>query len=795
MGAVGFLVRVELRRRWRSYLAIAVLVGVVGAVVLTLLAGARRTDTSLARLQADTHEGDASIEVSPTYFDAIEALPEVEAAAPGSFFFVMPTGAELENLITIAATDGRFGTVVNRPRLLEGRRPSQDQVDEVLVNTVVADRLGIGLGDRLTLASLTPAQMEELIDSGDPGEPAGPTIELVVVGVGSSVDDFASDTPIMLMTPAFYAAHRDDIGHFDDILDVRLVGGEASLRTFRAGVERIVPPREGVIIETDAETIAEIENTTSVQAVALVVFALVVGLAGFVAIGQALARRLALSAADQPVLWAVGLGHRQRSAALLGPALLVALVGGALAAVLAALASPLMPIGLARRVEPDRGFDTDWLVLGAGLVAVALFIAGRAALSAWVTAGRLQDAPSGRTAASVVGRLARLGAPPSVVAGVRMALEPGRGRTAVPVRPALAGAVAGVAGLVAALTFSAGLGWVVTQPEAYGWTWDTAVVGPREPDALALGAAKLVEDQDTAGVAELGVLPIRLGGKAIQSYDLETVKGTGFVTVLEGRAPKAPDEVLVGSDTLTRLDREVGDRLTAEGLEGSEPTALTIVGRGVFPEFVHPAVPDSDTGAYNEFALFTRAGSEAVSGDAGGEYFSVMLVRWGPGIDHDAADAGLSEDGAERIATALPPNLSNLASVDAVPLLVGALLVLLATVAISHALVTAVRTRARDLAVLKTLGFVGSQVRGTVASQATTLAAIGLALGIPAGFVVGRLSWGIVARSVGVDTHIPIPWLAIAIAIPATFVLVNAVAALPARAAVRTRPAAVLRSE
>jgi hypothetical protein len=102
MGAVALLVGVELRRRWRSHVAIALLVGVIGGVVLTLVAGARRTDGALDRLRASTLDGDASVEVSPEYFDAIEALPEVAAAAPGSFFFVMPAEVELDDLITIA---------------------------------------------------------------------------------------------------------------------------------------------------------------------------------------------------------------------------------------------------------------------------------------------------------------------------------------------------------------------------------------------------------------------------------------------------------------------------------------------------------------------------------------------------------------------------------------------------------------------------------------------------------------------------------------------------------------------
>ena len=40
--------------------------------------------------------------------------------------------------------------------------------------------------------------------------------------------------------------------------------------------------------------------------------------------------------------------------------------GAAVAVGVAVLASPLMPLGLARIAEPDPGFATDWLVLGVG---------------------------------------------------------------------------------------------------------------------------------------------------------------------------------------------------------------------------------------------------------------------------------------------------------------------------------------------------------------------------------------------------------------------------------------------
>jgi ABC-type lipoprotein release transport system permease subunit len=116
-------------------------------------------------------------------------------------------------------------------------------------------------------------------------------------------------------------------------------------------------------------------------------------------------------------------------------------------------------------------------------------------------------------------------------------------------------------------------------------------------------------------------------------------------------------------------------------------------------------------------------------------------------------------------------------------------------VAVGHALVTAVWRRRRDLALLKTLGFDRRQVRATIAWQATTLAVVGLLVGVPLGTVVGRLAWGVVASGLGVATDATVPALVVLVLAPAALIVANLIAVLPARAAARTRPALVLRSE
>jgi len=139
--------------------------------------------------------------------------------------------------------------------------------------------------------------------------------------------------------------------------------------------------------------------------------------------------------------------------------------------------------------------------------------------------------------------------------------------------------------------------------------------------------------------------------------------------------------------------------------------------------------------------------------------------------------------------------VKRLDQLDVLPWILGACLALVGVLGIAYALVTGVRRRTRDLAVLMTMGFRRRQVIGTVATQATVYAVIGLVLGIPLGIVVGRVVWRAVADDTGLVPAAPLPWLLLLCIAVATLLIVNLVALLPARAAAQTRPAVALRSE
>jgi predicted lysophospholipase L1 biosynthesis ABC-type transport system permease subunit len=174
-----------------------------------------------------------------------------------------------------------------------------------------------------------------------------------------------------------------------------------------------------------------------------------------------------------------------------------------------------------------------------------------------------------------------------------------------------------------------------------------------------------------------------------------------------------------------------------------------------------------------------------------------LLVKGQPGADRDAIERRVRAIPRSRFTgtPTAPVELDRLQQVDWFPVILAGLLALLAVIAVGHALVTSVRRRRREIALLKTIGFGRWQVSATVAWQATTLAVVGLVVGIPIGVLIGREVWGRVANSLGVATVATMPALALVLTGVGAIALVNLIAFFPGRSAARTRPAVALREE
>jgi ABC-type lipoprotein release transport system permease subunit len=123
------------------------------------------------------------------------------------------------------------------------------------------------------------------------------------------------------------------------------------------------------------------------------------------------------------------------------------------------------------------------------------------------------------------------------------------------------------------------------------------------------------------------------------------------------------------------------------------------------------------------------------------------------------------------------------------------LLALLAASALAHLLLTSIRRRGHDLAILKTLGFVRRQVSATVAWQATTVAMVAVVIGVPLGVAVGRWTWSLLIDRIGLSAEPVAPGPTLLAGVLGAMLVANLVAVWPGRVAARARPVVALRSE
>jgi hypothetical protein len=392
----------------------------------------------------------------------------------------------------------------------------------------------------------------------------------------------------------------------------------------------------------------------------------------------------------------------------------------------------------------------------------------------------------------VAGWLAAVAAPPTATVGARLALEPGRGRTAVPVRAALAGAVAAVCILTAAAAFGASLARLARSPAAYGVSWDAAVGNFASAAAGEPVAARLQRDPEVAATAGLlSYLEAVVDGRPALLLSMEERKGSLSPAVIEGREPLRPDEIALGSITLRSVGRKVGDTVTV-AVERRPAQRVRVLGWIVLNAPGNEALISPGRGGLVHPVLFRRLFPEPAL-----VYPSTYLVRLDARADRERAIARLRRQFPGEMMLTPRPHLDvqNFQRLAGLPDLFASLVALLALGTMTHTLVTSVRRRRRDLAVLKTLGFTRRQVAATIAWQATTFAVVALCLGLPLGVAAGRWAWQLTAGALGVSSASVVPLVVAVVVAAGAVVAANLVAAMPGRAASRLRPASALRSE
>jgi hypothetical protein len=787
--------RADLRGRWRTWVVLGLLAGATFGLAAAGAAGARRAANALPHYLSVAGRADAAVLANDPTFDAtkrraVAQLPEVRETSPFmvSFLEVLrPKGAQVYLVPTTPAT-ARFMSGV----ILRGRYADPGRADEVVIDENAAQRYRLDLGSTVVIAQQgSPENLASL----PPGlAPAGVDVAGLklrvpakVVGITKAVGPESN----LVMGSGFYTKYGPRlIGVTNEFVTLR--GGEQRFAEFQADVQRIVGHPVNVERGSDLFGYEKVASIARVERNGLLLFALAVVVGGSVMVGQALVRAVLAGAKDVPTWRAIGADRRTLVGAMVLPTVIVVAVGVVTSVLVGVVLSPRFPIGDPRQYDLGLGFHADWLVLGAAAFGLAVAVLSAAVVAAW---WRADEHGVGTPRTSTAGTwVAKAGLSSVFEVGARLAVEPGRGHRAVPVRTALVGAIAGVLGVVACFTFRAGITDALTSPQRSGVVWDYAAEsggGPLGHDTrAAIAGAPAVGAAQSAQWARA----VPIDGVPTPTFGTASIKGALPWVILSGRAPRGDHELALAPVTARALHATVGDTVTV----GKVPSRrMKVVGTALLPASSHTD--------YDQSAWMTRSALHtALASDAGSDVASVdeyVLLRWRDGASRAAVAAAEQQiraqvdPGGAAGPPELPSAVVELGRLRVLPTALAAFFALLAVATVAHALVTTVHRRRHDLAVMRSFGFTSRQSRLAIAWQATLLAVAGVVVGVPLGIVVGRRVWLWLADNFPIAYAPPLALVVIVLLVPVAILVANALAAWPGRAAARIRPAEALRVE
>lgn len=815
MDLTGVLLGSDLRRRWRSWLAVVVLAGVVGGLAMGAVAGWRRTSSAMDRFLEHHIAPNAYAEGALARHDLL-AIPGVETADSGDYFLLVPVDREgvphpehLGFVSPFSHTEPDRGHTVERPMLIEGRLSDPEVETEAMVDEEMADLYDLRAGDTLTVRGYGPDQVDQLSDGLGSLEPTGTELDLLVTGIQRTPQDVVPKQTVpdvvylgsaeIHLGSAFDAAHRRQ-----DLLSLGALFGDlgpVGAEGYELLVDYDVTSREALtdaIAELDPEAQIdfsgsdaarardEARQTIQMQAGLLLAFGGLVAAGGLVLVVQAIRRQLEADRTVQRSLWALGMTGRRAVGLAATKAGFIGVACAAVALGFAVALSPLMPVGHARRAEIDRGVSLDGpvLAIGAALVVLVVALVGVTVSmreAAAIRRGRAARVPQ----VAVADRAARAGFSPPIVAGIRAALlSNGRGAVLLTVLVASAG-------IVGALGFAASEDRLASTPDQWGWDFDVVAGDGNDPAfdehiEASLAENPMVEayakrhEMSSAGLAH---------GDRVDEGDLsaiEEIEGPFEPRMLAGEAPRHEDDIALGASTARRLEVGVGDTIDVEHDLGPVPmevSGIVVMNLGLGSDRIGEGALVDDS------ALPLLVDPEEAEAP-------FVLVRYAPGVDEAAAYEMLHEEWGNTVLRATRAiDVEQLHHVRFLPVWFAGVLALVAAATLAFVLVLAVRRRRHDLALLRTLGFDRRHVRTTVLTQALTLVVPGTLLGIVIGLAAGRVAWSLTTESLGAPTIQVTPIAAGVLVLGGALLIGWLASAIPGRQAARRQPAQVLRTE
>ena len=354
-GPVWLALRADLRLRWRATLGLVLLLGLIGGVVLTAAAGARRTDTAYPRLLRWSHA--ASVLVVPNcagmggFYGRLARLPQVASLWTGVFYtLALPAPQAVARVSARCRRQPGWRTRhVRRPgagprgaAARSGGPPGSHGRPELAAAAHV--RPG-----GTAPSARRPEHGEDMSRWGpDQRRPARRPawrrprqpvpLEFRVAAIVAFDDQVVpapglSGAPRVLLSPAFWRSGAGRRFGPGDYAGVELRQGD-SLASFRraavalAGRDRST---RGISTASLAGQATATEQAIRPEAVALAAFAALAGLIGLAVLAQLLGRQLILDSADFAALSALGMTRSSLAALSLARVAAVTVPGACLA--------------------------------------------------------------------------------------------------------------------------------------------------------------------------------------------------------------------------------------------------------------------------------------------------------------------------------------------------------------------------------------------------------------------------------------------------------------------------------
>ena len=806
MRSIGVVFRAELVRRWTSWLALSLLVTLIGGTVLAGVSTAQRTSAALSSFTK--HYGyDAEVFSGSPLPKAYFHLPYVTKVTNDLYYangngtthgqFIPNQYLNIESLPTTHQSSSI--------KLLSGDLPTG--VHDAIVGLSMQQQFGLTIGSIVSVPLYKKSQGRVAITGNSYIIPRGPTVHFRVVGIEATVDDFPSNTPnyTMFTSRAFDRSTGRTVVRVL-IVHVRLRHGQSDMPVFQPYINHHQGHGSGgVSVQNEDTSLATVGQSIQPQATGWWFFVLFSVLAGLALVGQALSRQSLVERESYPTLSALGLRPRQLWGLGLLRAGAIGVVGAVGSVALAYALSDLTPVGEARAAASSLGFVFSGVLFGVGALVVVATVVALAMVPSWRAAQsprqNARELPAGRTNGAVK-LVAMTGAPASTVVGVRNALDRGKGRTSVPVVTALVGATVAVIALVATSVFGASLTHLVSTPPLYGQNWQMDLGNLTTPQLNAALATMKPDPEVTKITWAYTGKYLDLAGVPVVGTFSTVAKGPFAFSLVNGHPPRGDSEIVLGATTMSQAKLHLGSvfRVKLVNKKGkSIYHDFRVVGTVVLP----PAVSTGGLGV-GAIVPLSSALHLACTGTPSETKCAQKLLTtvsgWGMavGIAPGPAGRALMRQLQKRfsqnvIVLSVPVNLVNFGQAVDFPLLLGVTLALFGAATLAHLLFVSVARRRRQVALLKVLGFVRRQVLLATCWQALTVVVVGLVIGVPLGIVAGRTVWRLFATHLGAVPVGVIPVAVISVVCAVIVVGGVALALIPAFLAARISPAEALR--